>query len=106
MQINPCGDPPGNHDLDRPPMMKTGEPSMRMILGWAGALIVASTFAAGTRGDEPTRPTASATEATPAIPAAGHSLHGEAFDDGPRRNAELMTGMGKISFPVSTKFPE
>jgi len=53
-------------------------------------------------GDEPTKPTASPSEANPAIPAAGHSVHGEAFDDGPRRAASLMPGMGTVNFPVST----
>jgi hypothetical protein len=46
------------------------------------------------------------TEANPATPAAGHSLHGESFDDGPRHHAEAMPGMGKISFTVSTSKPE
>jgi peroxiredoxin len=58
------------------------------------------------RGDEPTRPTASPSETNPAVPAAGHSLHGEAFDDGPRHHAERMPGMGKIQFTVSTRSPE
>ena len=35
-----------------------------------------------TRGDEPIKPTAPASEANPAVPAAGHSVHGEAFNDG------------------------
>ena len=56
--------------------------------------------------DEPTKPTAAPTEANPAKPAAGHSIHGEAFDDGPRTAAYLMSGMGKVSFPVSTTKPE
>jgi peroxiredoxin len=86
--------------------MNTGEPPMRLILGWAGVLTVAMIHAPGARGDEPNRPTASATEANPATPAAGHSLHGEAFDDGPRQRAERMPGMGKISFAVSTRTPE
>jgi peroxiredoxin len=81
---------------------------MRTILGWAVVLIGLSSIAAaaGADADEPARPTASATEANPAVPAAGHSLHGEAFDDGPRHHAELMPGMGKISFNVSTRSPE
>ncbi|HKQ40046.1 MAG TPA: peroxiredoxin family protein [Verrucomicrobiae bacterium] len=35
-------------------------------------------------------------------PLAGHSLHGEAFNEGPRQAAYLMDGMPKIDFPVST----
>jgi len=33
---------------------------------------------------------------------AGHSYHGEAFNDGPRQKAYLMGGTGRISFPVTT----
>jgi peroxiredoxin len=58
------------------------------------------------RGDEPLRPTASASEAHPAVPAPGHSVHGEAFNEGPRHAAFLMPGMGKIHFPITTKKPE
>ena len=54
------------------------------------------------RADEPTKPTASASSTNPAQPAAGHSIHGEAFDDGPRSHAELVPGQGKVDFPVST----
>ena len=58
------------------------------------------------RGDEPVKPTASASEANPAVPAPGHSVHGEAFNDGPRHAAYLMPGMGKVHFPATTKKPE
>ena len=58
------------------------------------------------RGDEPVKPTASASEANPAVPAPGHSVHGEAFNDGPRHAAHLMPGMGKVHFPVTTAKPE
>jgi peroxiredoxin len=58
------------------------------------------------RGDEPTKPTASASEKNPAVPAAGHSLHGEAFDDGPRQKAFLMGGQGNCVFKVTTKSEE
>jgi len=34
---------------------------------------------------------------------AGHSLHGEAFNAGPRQAAELIPGMAKIDFPTSTE---
>ncbi len=36
-------------------------------------------------------------------PAAGHSLHGEAFNEGPRQRAYLMDGTGKVSFTVTTQ---
>ena len=55
---------------------------------------------------EPTNPTKSASETNPAVPPPGHSVHGEAFDDGPRRTAHLIPGMGKIHFAVTTSKPE
>lgn len=39
-------------------------------------------------------------------PEAGHSQHGEAFNDGPRQAATLLEGMPEIHFPVTTKSPE
>lgn len=39
-------------------------------------------------------------------PAPGHSLHGEAFNEGPRQAASLLEGCGKVSFPVTTKTPQ
>ena len=65
-----------------------------------------SVVSLGARGDEPVKPTASASEANPAVPAPGHSVHGEAFNDGPRHAAYLMPGMGKVHFPVTTTKPE
>ncbi|MEA3210411.1 MAG: hypothetical protein QOE70_3468 [Chthoniobacter sp.] len=35
-------------------------------------------------------------------PKPGHSMHGEAFDEGPRQAAVLMPGTGRIHFPVTT----
>jgi len=82
---------------------------MRSSLGSVAALIAANVLCAvfsSARGDEPVKPTASATEANPAVPAPGHSVHGEAFNDGPRHAAYPMPGMGKVHFPVSTNKPE
>ena len=36
-------------------------------------------------------------------PVAGHSTHGDAFDEGPRQAAVLLKGMGAISFPITTQ---
>lgn len=41
-----------------------------------------------------------ADDAKPVAP--GHSMHGEAFDEGPRRRARLMAGMPEIRFEVTT----
>jgi peroxiredoxin len=72
-----------------------------------------------------TRPAATPTGTKPAVPGAaaavpattaatadpdeiraGHSYHGEAFDDGPRQAAYLMPGMGNVVFQVTTRSPE
>lgn len=37
---------------------------------------------------------------------AGHSYHGDAFNEGPRQSAYLMGGTGKVVFPVTTTHPE
>ncbi|MDG2384030.1 MAG: peroxiredoxin family protein [Pirellulaceae bacterium] len=37
---------------------------------------------------------------------AGHSFHGEVFNEGPRQAAYLMEGTGVINFPVASKVPE
>lgn len=39
----------------------------------------------------------------PEVPAAGHSSHGEVFNEGPRQKAYLMGNTGKIDFPVTSK---
>ncbi|TDU64047.1 AhpC/TSA family protein [Prosthecobacter fusiformis] len=41
-----------------------------------------------------------------ADPLPGHSLHGEAFNEGPRQAAVLMPGTGKVDFKISTKNAE
>ena len=52
------------------------------------------------------------TGADPALPAdallpanvtpPGHSMHGESFDEGPRRAASLLGTTGRVTFPVTT----
>src|SRR6266404_1821762 len=39
-------------------------------------------------------------------PAAGHSLHGEAFNEGPRQSAVLMPGTGKVELKITTRHPQ
>ena len=36
-------------------------------------------------------------------PLAGHSMHGDAFNEGPRQKAFLMGETGRIHFPITTK---
>ena len=51
-------------------------------------------------------------EETPPLAAAeskllpGHSMNGDAFNEGPRQAAVLMHGTGGVHFPVTTKIPE
>jgi len=39
-------------------------------------------------------------------PLAGHSAHGEAFNEGPRQKAYLMGGTGNVNLAVTTKSPD
>jgi peroxiredoxin len=75
---------------------------------WRGGLALACWSALALGGlasaDEPDKPTAPASDKNPAVPAAGHSLHGEAFSEGPRQRATLLTGQGQaVRFAVTTK---
>ena len=55
--------------------------------------------------EEPAQPAENLAEpAKPATPA-GHSTHGEAFNEGPRQQAKLIPGTGKVHFPITTKNP-
>ena len=48
---------------------------------------------------------APADDNTPAALMAGHSMYGEAFNEGPRQKAYLMGGTGKVHLQVTTKDP-
>jgi len=39
-------------------------------------------------------------------PAAGHSLHGEAFNEGPRQAATLLSGTGKVKLNIKSRNPK
>jgi peroxiredoxin/tetratricopeptide (TPR) repeat protein len=69
------------------------------IAVWLAAIgLYAASTAAGRAADPP------ASDASP--PAAGHSSHGESFNDGPRQRAYLMGNTGSVSFPATTESPE
>ena len=36
----------------------------------------------------------------------GHSVHGDSFNEGPRRRLPLIPGCGDVSFPVTSAHPE
>ena len=55
-------------------------------------------FTAKLRAEETTR-----SDLRPTEP--GHSVHGEAFNEGPRQAAYLMHGMGNVHWEISTKNP-
>ena len=84
---------------------------MRKIPCWFAAAVAAGSLWSWfsplpATADEPTKPSASASETNPAVPAAGHSIHGESFNDGPRRRAVLLPGMGDVPFKATAKSPE
>lgn len=68
---------------------------------WMSLFAIFATIAAlapgSVRSDEP----ASTTEIAP-----GHSLHGEAFDEGPRQSAVLMSGTGNVEIKITSKHPK
>ena len=78
-----------------------------LVAGWQTASLQADE-------DKPEAKPAEAAQASEAKPAdeeekekeeiaAGHSYHGEVFNEGPRQKAYLMGGTGNVHFPVSTK---
>lgn len=73
-----------------------------MRLRWCRLVTALALVCAG--GDTLLRAQSNAA-ATPG-PLPGHSAHGEAFDEGPRRSAYLMGNTGKIHFPITTRVPE
>lgn len=62
---------------------------------WLSALVV---FAAA--------PLAAQTTLDTTGPRPGHSIHGDAFNEGPRQRAYLMSGVGHVEFPVTTTASE
>src|SRR5215469_18192305 len=53
----------------------------------------------------PSRPVAAEDAAKPVTPA-GHSLHGEVFNEGPRQKAYLMGNTGNVTLKITTKSAE
>ena len=67
---------------------------------FAGLLLL-STSVLGEEDSPATNETTSESQAL----AAGHSKHGEVFNEGPRQQAYLMPGTGKIKFEVTSENP-
>ena len=62
-------------------------------------------YGRGTRGDGEGHDAAAMGGAMFAAPAAGHSVHGDAFNEGPRGAARLMPGMPGVHFEVTSAHP-
>jgi peroxiredoxin len=76
-----------------------GAPVMAVLMIWCGILGWGSPCASAQTATEAAA--AAPQAATPAVKA-GHSYHGEAFNDGPRQRAYLMGNTGSVKFPVTT----
>jgi peroxiredoxin len=76
------------------------------------ALLIFSANRLAAQDDKPVaaaenKPEEKAAEADqPAALKAGHSTHGEVFNEGPRQAAYLMGGTGKVTFKITTDKPE
>tara|TARA_R110002072_G_scaffold145460_1_gene291892 strand:- start:12984 stop:15347 length:2364 start_codon:yes stop_codon:yes gene_type:complete len=63
--------------------------------------------AAGLAADaDPSNPEIPSADESQSGVLAGHSFHGEAFNEGPRQKAYLMEGTGRVKFDVTTTSPE
>lgn len=71
-----------------------------------GCLVIASTLPlpAGSQAQDAANSAANSAATEPAN-AAGHSFHGESFNEGPRQAAYLMPGMAPIQFAITTDSP-
>ena len=74
-------------------------------LVFAGICLLTSIPFAAARAARAQAPTDAPAAPAPAVPA-GHPIHGEAFNEGPRQSAYLMEGTGKVRFPITTKNPD
>jgi peroxiredoxin/tetratricopeptide (TPR) repeat protein len=83
----------------------------RFLIPVSLAAILLTLLAPGLFAQEDPKPEPAKTDAAeaeeekkePEAPAAGHSNHGEIFNEGPRQKAYLMGNTGKIDFPATSK---
>ncbi len=71
----------------------------RHLCSLAVVLLVISSALAAEKAEQPEPPEIADADSV----LAGHSFHGEAFNEGPRQAAVLIPEMGSIEFPTSTK---
>ncbi len=71
-------------------------------------IVIVLAFSLGqmARGQDPSAPSEIRNEEQSTEVLAGHSYHGDAFNEGPRQKAYLMEGVGSVNFPTTTKHPE
>ena len=73
--------------------------TFRWDMFWAGMVVVGLVLTGGSlRADDAPPPIAGGTNGL----AAGHSLHGEVFNEGPRQAAVLMSGTGKVKLAITS----
>ncbi|MEX0677634.1 MAG: peroxiredoxin family protein [Pirellulales bacterium] len=75
-----------------------------LMLFWMAPVLGAEGNTPSKSPDKPA-PAAANDAAPPAELPAGHSLHGEAFNEGPRQKPYLMGNTGAVHFPVTTLVP-
>jgi peroxiredoxin len=73
-----------------------------VVLLWSSPLISAEGDGGSNTPEKPAAP-APADKKVEVRP--GHSLHGEAFNEGPRQKPYLMENTGAVHFPITTKVP-
>ncbi|MCO8120861.1 peroxiredoxin family protein [Stieleria sp. TO1_6] len=78
-------------------------PAIRTLLGVVLALCPVTALVAASPGNSPENSSGDPSQESADAVDAGHSYHGEAFNEGPRQAAVLMPGMAAIEFPTSTK---
>jgi len=71
-----------------------------LLLAFSASILLAEDAAKVNPADEPAEEKDEIDEIL-----AGHSYHGDVFNEGPRQKAYLMSGTGHVKFPVTTKDP-
>lgn len=79
---------------------------LRLVRTWTACIMLSAALPGGAQDAKQyaASPEIDYSDPTP-VYFPGHSIHGEAFNEGPRQRAYLMKGMGKIRFPITTNSP-
>ncbi len=76
-----------------------------LVAGHSAWVTAEETPPAASPGEAATEPAEAGSESASEL-AAGHSMHGEAFNEGPRQRAVLTPGTGQVHFPCTVASPE